>query len=440
MSVLDRMSALLPDTAGVSQKGHLTLGGCDVVELAAEFGTPLYVFDEATLRRTCAEYRKEFGQSYGDVLVIYAAKAFINRALAMVIKEEGLGLDVVSGGELSIARSVDFPAERVYFHGNNKLREEIELAISCRVGRIVVDNLCELPLVDEVVKEAGITQDILIRLSPGIDAHTHRHVTTGVIDSKFGLPIALGQAEEAVVKAMSSSNLKLVGLHVHLGSLIFSAEPYQEAIRIVFRFAAEMRERHGLDFREFSPGGGFAIQYTRDAPAQGVAYYAEAIAGAIQSSSKELGMQLPRLIVEPGRAIVGRSGVAVYRAGATKDIPGVRKYVSVDGGMADNIRPALYGSGYEALIANKAIEDEVEQVSIAGKFCESADILAKDVKVPRVVPGDTVVIPVAGAYCLPFASNYNASLKPAVVLVKEGKARIIRRRESYDDLMRYDLL
>jgi len=440
MSVLDRMSALLPDTAGVSEKGHLTLGGCDVVELVAEFGTPLYVFDEATLRRTCAEYRKEFGQSYGDVLVIYAAKAFVNRALAMIIKEEGLGLDVVSGGELSIARSVDFPMGKVYFHGNNKLREEIELAVSCRVGRIVVDNLYELPLINEVAKESGITQDILIRLTPGVDAHTHRHVTTGVIDSKFGLPIALGQAEEAVVKAMSSSNLKLIGLHVHLGSLIFSAEPYQEAIKIVFRFAAEMRERHGLDFREFSPGGGFAIEYTRDAPAQGVAYYAGAIAEAIQSSSKELGMQLPRLIVEPGRAIVGRSGVAVYRAGATKDIPGVRRYISVDGGMADNIRPALYGSRYEVLIANKVTEDEVEQVSIAGKFCESGDVLAKDVDVPKTVPGDTVVIPVAGAYCLPLGSNYNASLKPAVVLVKEGKARIIRRRESYDDLMRCDFV
>ncbi len=440
MSVLDRMSALLPDTAGVNEKGHLTLGGCDVVELAAEFGTPLYVFDEATLRRTCAEYRREFSQSYGDVLVIYAAKAFINRALAMVIKEEGLGLDVVSGGELSIARSVDFPAGKVYFHGNNKLREDIELAISCRVGRIVVDNLYELPLVNEVAKEAGTTQDILLRLTPGIDAHTHRHVTTGVIDSKFGLPIALGGAEEAVIGAVSSSNLRLIGLHVHLGSLIFSAEPYQEAIKIVFQFAAEMRERHGLDFHEFSPGGGFAIQYTRDAPAPGVAYYAGAIAGAIQSSSKELGMQLPRLIVEPGRAIVGHSGVAIYRAGATKDIPGVRKYISVDGGMADNIRPALYGSRYEALIANKVTEDEVEQVSIVGKFCESGDILAKDVKVPRVVPGDTVVMPAAGAYCLPLASNYNASLKPAVVLVKEGKARIIRRRESYDDLMRCDLV
>jgi len=440
MSVLDRMSALLPDTAGVSENGHLTLGGCDVVQLAAEFGTPLYVFDEATLRQTCAEYRRAFSQSYGDVIVIYAAKAFINRALAMIIKEEGLGLDVASGGELSIARSVDFPVEKVYFHGNNKLREEIELAISCRVGRIVVDNLYELPLVNEVAKEAGIIQDILIRLNPGIDAHTHRHVATGVIDSKFGLPIALGQAEEAVVKAMSSSNLRLIGLHVHLGSLIFAAEPYQEAIRIVFQFAAEMREGHGLDFREFSPGGGFAIQYTRDAPAQGVAYYAGAIAEAVQSSSKELGMQLPRLVVEPGRAIVGRSGVAVYRAGATKGIPGVGRYVSVDGGMADNIRPALYGSSYEALVADKVTEDEVEQVSIAGKFCESGDILVKDVEVPRVVPGDTVVIPVAGAYCLSLASNYNASLKPAIALVKEGKARLIRRRESYDDLMRCDLV
>jgi len=304
----------------------------------------------------------------------------------------------------------------------------------------VVDNLYELPLINEVAKEAGITQDILIRLSPGIDAHTHRHVVTGVIDSKFGLPIALGQAEEAVVKAMSSSNLKLVGLHVHLGSLIFSAEPYQEAIKIVFRFAAEMRERYGVDFGEFNLGGGFAIQYTRDAPAQGVAYYAGAIAAAIQSCSKGLGMQLPCLVIEPGRAIVGRSGVAVYRAGAIKDIPGVRKYISVDGGMADNIRPALYGSRYEALIANKVTEDEAEQVSIVGKFCESADILAKDVEVPRVVPGDTVVIPVAGAYCLPLASNYNASLKPAVVLVRDGKARIIRRREGYDDLMRCDLV
>ncbi len=439
MSAVEQMSALLPDTAAISEQGHLTIGGCDVAELAAEFGTPLYIFDEATLRRTCAEYRKGFGQSYSDTLVIYAAKAFLNRALATIIREEGLGIDVVSGGELSIARSVGFPAEKVYFHGNNKLREEIELAISWGIGRIVVDNLHELSLVNEVAQEAGITQDMLIRLTPGIDAHTHRHVTTGVIDSKFGLPIALGLAEEAISKAMSASNVELVGLHVHLGSLIFSVEPYQEAIKIVFQFAAEMRDEYGLDFREFSPGGGFAIPYTRDDPAPDVGYYASAIAEAIHAHSEEFGMKPPRLIVEPGRAIVGRSAVAVYRAGVIKDIPGVRKYVSVDGGIADNIRPALYGSRYEALIANKAAENEAEMVTIAGKFCESGDILAKDAKLPEVAPGDIIVIPVCGAYCLPMASNYNASLRPAIVMISEGKARVTRRRESYDDLMRYDV-
>lgn len=440
MSVLEQMSALLPDTAGVSEKGHLTIGGCDVVGLAAEFGTPLYIFDEATLRGTCAEFRKVFSQVYADTLVIYAAKAFINQALAAIIKDEGLGLDAVSGGELSIARAVDFPMGKVYLHGNNKLRDEIELAISSGIGRIVADNLYELSLINDVAREYEVIQDILLRLTPGIDAHTHRHVTTGIIDSKFGFPITSGQAEEAIVQAMSASNLKLVGLHVHLGSLIFSAEPYQEAIKIVFRFAAEMREKHGFELREFSPGGGFAIPYTRDDPAPDVAYFARAIAEAVQSGSRLLGAQPPRLIVEPGRAIVGRSAVAVYRTGATKDIPGVRKYVSVDGGMADNIRPALYGSRHEALVANKATENEVEQVTIAGKFCESGDILVWDAKLPKVVTGDTIVIPVSGAYSLPLASNYNASLKPAIILVKEGKARIIRRRESYDDLMHCDIV
>lgn len=440
MTILDSMSALFPDTTKISENGHLAIGGCDVVELAAEFGTPLYIFDEATLRRRCAKYRNEFGQRYADTLVIYAAKAFINRALAQIIKEEGLGLDVVSGGEISIASSVDFPMEKVYFHGNNKLGEEIEMAIACGIGHIVVDNIYELPLVDEAAEKAGVTIDILLRLSPGVDAHTHRHVTTGIIDSKFGLPIVSGQAEEAVVKAMSLSNLRLIGLHVHLGSLIFSAEPYQEAIKIVFLFAAEMREKHGFSFREFSPGGGFAIQYTQDTPSPNTDYFAQAITDAIHSSGKELDLQLPRLIVEPGRAIVGRAGVAIYRAGASKDIPGVRKYVSVDGGMADNIRPALYGSRYEALIANRADENNIEQVSIAGKFCESGDILVKDAIMPRVDPGDIIAIPVSGAYCLPTASNYNASLKPAIVLVKEGKARLIRRRESYGDLMQHDII
>jgi len=440
MSVLERMAALLPDTAGVNEKGHLTLGGCDVVKLAAEFGTPLYIFDEATLRHNCAEFRNEFGgQRYADTLVIYAAKAFINRALARIFKEEGLGLDVVSGGELAIAKSAGFPMDKIYFHGNNKLREEIELAIGWRIGRIVVDNLYELALVNEVARKSKVTQDILLRLTPGIDAHTHQYITTGIIDSKFGLPIATGQAEEAVAKAMSASNLRLIGLHVHLGSLIFSIEPYQKAIEIVFQFAAEMKKKHSFTLQEFSPGGGFAVQYTQDTPAPDAAYYAKAIADSIHAKSKELGLKLPRLIVEPGRAIVGRAGVAIYRAGSIKEIPGVRKYVAIDGGMADNIRPALYDSKYEALVANKADQSDSERVSIVGKFCESGDVLVKDEDIPRVVPGDIIAIPVSGAYCLSMASNYNASLKPAIVMARDGKTRLIRRRESYDDLMRCDV-
>jgi diaminopimelate decarboxylase len=439
MSVLEKMANIFPDTAGVNEKGHLALGGCDVVKLAAEFGTPLYIFDEATLRRTCADFRKEFGQRYADTLVIYAAKAFINRALAHIFREEGLGLDVVSGGELSIAKSANFPMDKVYFHGNNKLREEIELAIGWGIGRIVVDNLYELSLVNEVANKSGVTQDILLRLTPGIDAHTHQYITTGIIDSKFGLPIATGQAEEALVKAMSASNLSLIGLHVHLGSLIFSVEPYQKAIEIVFQFAAEMRDKHGFTLSEFSPGGGFAVQYTQDTPAPDTAYFAQAISDTIKSKSKKLGLKPPRLIVEPGRAIVGRAGVAIYRVGAIKDIPGVRKYVAVDGGMADNVRPALYGSRYEAIVANKANKEALERVAIVGKFCESGDVLVKDTEIPKVIAGDIIAIPVSGAYCLSMASNYNASLKPAIVLVKDSRSCLIRRRESYDDLMSCDV-
>jgi diaminopimelate decarboxylase len=280
---------------------------------------------------------------------------------------------------------------------------------------------------------------ILLRLSPGIDAHTHRHITTGIVDSKFGLSVATGQAAEAVAGAMSASNLNVVGLHVHLGSLIFSAEPYQQAIRTVFTFAAEMRDKHGFALHEFSPGGGFAVQYTRDTPAPSIAHFAQAIAEEVTSNSQKLALQPPRLIVEPGRAIMARAGVALYEAGSTKEIPGVRKYVSVDGGMADNIRPALYDSRYEALTANRIGEDSVEEVSIAGRYCESGDVLVRDVSLPRVERGDLIAVPVSGAYCLPLASNYNASLRPAIVMVREGQARLIRRRESYDNLIQFDV-
>ncbi len=429
--------SLFPQTTHVAGN-HLVIGGCDAVALADEFGTPLYVFDEATLRGKCAEYREEFGQRYPDTLVIYACKAFINLALAQVFKEEGLGLDVVSGGEIAIAHSAGFPLESVYFHGNNKSRQELELAIRWGVGHIVVDNSYELSLVDDVAKEAGISQQGLLRLSPGVDPHTHAYTTTGVIDSKFGFPIA--QAEEALAKAMSSSFFELTGLHFHIGSQIFELSPFKQAIGIVLDFAAEMASKYGFKLNELSPGGGLAIAYSDDSPAPTISEFADAIASTLLEKSKALDLEPPRLVVEPGRSIAGPAGVALYTVGAIKEIPGLRKYVSVDGGIADNIRPALYGARYEAVVANKVENEILERVTIAGKFCQSGDILIKDIDLPKLEPSDIIAVPGSGAYCLSMASNYNASLKPAIVLVKDGRARLIRRRQSYDDLMSHDVI
>ena len=437
MDRLTRLS-LFPLTAEINNQGHLVIGGCDSVELAAEFGTPLYVFDEFSLRSKCAEFKEEFGQRYRDTTVLYAGKAFINKALVIILKDEGLGLDVVSAGELGIAQSVGFPLDKVYFHGNNKSAEEIRLALEGQVGCLVVDNFHELTMLGEIAREMNAQTHILLRLSPGIDPHTHQYITTGIVDTKFGFQLASG--EEAVAQAMRAPNLNLVGLHFHLGSLIFETEPYQRAIELILSLAAKMKLKYSFELRELNVGGGFAIQYALDSPAPSVSAYAEAIASTIISKCQELELLLPRLTVEPGRAIAGPAGVALYQVGVVKDIPGVRRYVSVDGGMADNIRPALYGAKYEAVVANKTLEAEAKIVTIAGKFCESGDILVKDINLPPVSAGDIIAIPDCGAYCLPMASNYNASFKPAIVLVKDGKARLIRRRETLDDLTRCDLL
>lgn len=422
--------SLFPYTAEVSPQGTLVLSGCDAVELAAEFGTPLYVFDEITLREKCREFAGGFQESYPNSTVIYACKAFINVALAQLLKEEGMGLDVVSGGELAVAQRVDFPPEKIYFHGNNKSREELEMALDYGIGRVVVDNFHEIGLLGEIAARRGVVQDVLLRVSPGIDPHTHVYTTTGVLDSKFGFSIDTGQAREAVEKAMAEKSIRVLGLHFHLGSPIFEMEPYSRAMEVTLEFASQV----GLPLQEISPGGGFAIAYTRDQSPPSVEEYASAIVSTLQEPDG------PRLVVEPGRAIVGRAGVALYSVGASKDIPGVRKYVSIDGGMGDNIRPALYQSQYEVVIANKMVEEEWETVSIAGKFCESGDVLLRDVLIPRLEPGDVLAVPAAGAYAPSMASNYNLVPRPAIVMVKDGHARVIRRRETYEDLMRNDVV
>ncbi len=429
---------LFPLTAEVNSQGHLVIGGCDILELVAEFGTPLYVFDEFSLRSKCAEFKSEFSKQYPNTKVIYAGKAFLNNSLARLLSEEGLGLDVVSAGELHIAQTAGFPLDRVYQHGNNKSAEELKLALEWRVGRIVVDNLSELKMLDEIAGAQGLKPDILLRLSPGVDPHTHKYIATGVIDSKFGFPILNGR--KAVSQAIMSPNLNLVGLHFHIGSLIYEVEPYNQAIERVLQFAHEMNTEYGFELKELNIGGGFAIQYTRDTPAPTVSVYAEAVAAKIKGRCHELELKLPQLIVEPGRAIVGQAGIALYMVGSIKDIPGIRRYVSVDGGMGDNIRPALYEAKYEAAVANRMAEKEAGEVTIAGKFCESGDILVRDISLPNPTTGDIIALSNCGAYCLPLASNYNASLKPAVIMVGKAKACLMRRRETFNDLTRCDLV
>ncbi len=430
--------ALFPLTAEVNRQGHLVIGGCDTVKLAEQFGTPLYLFDEFSLRRKCAEYKTEFGRRYSNTMVLYASKAFINKAMALLIKEEGLGLDVVSGGEMGVAHSVDFPLEKAYFHGNNKSAEELGLALDWGVGRIVVDNFHELRMLDKIAKEKGCKPDILLRITPGVDVHTHQYTITGNVDSKFGFPLVTG--EEAVTAAMSLSNLNLIGLHFHIGSLIFEVEPYQQAIGFILNFAAEMKRKHGFELKELDVGGGYAVQYTLDSPAPTVSFFAEAITSNVIRQCQQHKMPLPKLIIEPGRSIVARAGVALYTVGVVKEVPGVRCFVSIDGGMADNIRPALYGAKQEAVLANKMRDKETAKFTIAGKFCESGDILIRDITLPQPVAGDVLAVPDCGAYCIPQACNYNASFKVPIVLVKEGKARLIRRRETLEDLTRCDIV
>jgi diaminopimelate decarboxylase len=432
--------SLFPLTAKADSQGHLHIGGCDCVKLVKKFGTPLYVFDEDTLRSRCQAFKSEFTKCYSNTLIIYASKAFLNRALATIFKEEGLGLDVVSGGELSLAQSVDFPKEKVYFHGNNKTADELKLALDWGIGRIVVDNFDELELLNLLAGEMGVRQAILLRLNPGVDPHTHRHTTTGILDSKFGFPLATGQAETAVAKAMAASNLELAGLHFHLGSPIPNTSPYQTATSLVFDFARDMKAKHSFHLAEFSPGGGFAARYTLDQQTPSIADYAEAITAKVTNLADELGSTRPKLIIEPGRAIVAQASVALYTVGPIKEIPGVRKYVCVDGGMGDNIRPALYEARYEVLVANKVNDDESTKVTIAGRYCESGDILARDVSLAPVSAGDIIAMPVSGAYAIPMSSNYNMVPRPAIVMVKDGNARLIRKRENYKDLMRLDLI
>ncbi|MGB9885921.1 MAG: diaminopimelate decarboxylase [Moorellales bacterium] len=427
----------LQGTMTINSAGHLVIGGCDTVELAQEFGTPLLVIDEACLRERCRAFRKAFGEG----AVIYAGKALLMQVICRIVAEEGLGLDVVSGGELYTALQAGFPPERLYFHGNNKTPEELDQALAAGVGRIVVDNFRELELLSALAGRNGHRPvKVLLRLTPGIEAHTHHYIRTGQIDSKFGFVLGNGQADEAVARVLACSALEMVGLHCHVGSQIFSLEPYAEAAAVMMDYAAQIHRRTGLAIRELDLGGGFGIYYTAGDEPRLPEEYARVIRKVVVEKAKAYGLPVPRILVEPGRAIIGPAGTTLYTVGSIKEIPGVRKYLAVDGGMADNIRPALYQARYEALLANKADQPVEERVSITGKCCESGDMLIWDIWLPRANPGDILAVSCTGAYCYPMASNYNRLPRPAVVLVGDGRAELIGRRETYADLLRLEVV
>ena len=428
-----------PDTAEVAPGGRLHLAGLDAVTLAAEFGTPLYVYDEKTIRARCRAYHDALATHYpAPAKAAYAAKAFLCAAMAQLATEEDLGLDVVSGGELHVALRAGFPAARTHFHGNNKSPAELAFALEAGVGRIVVDNFYELEALAHLAAGCGVVAAIWLRLSPGVDAHTHAYRKTGLLDSKFGFPLATGDAARAAQQALTSPHLALTGLHAHAGSQIFETAPFLQTVEALLDFAAETR-RHGFELRELSPGGGLGVRYVESDPPATIESYVRAVSRAVVEGCKARGLSLPRLVLEPVRSIVGPAGVALYAVGARKEIPGLRTYLSVDGGMADNPRPALYGARYTAVLANKANLRPTETVTVAGKFCESGDVLIRDLPLPCAEPGDLLAVPVSGAYNLSMSSNYNMSPRPAAVLARDGQARLIIRRETYDDLTRRDI-
>lgn len=425
----------LQGTMQINNQGHLEIGGCDVVGLADNFGTPLMIIDEVLLRENCRGYYQAFTQNDGDG-VLYASKAFLSTAVARIIQKEGLGLDVVSGGELTIALAAGFPPEKIFFHGNNKSALELKFALSCGVGRIVVDNLYEIELLEQISAAGGYRPSVLLRLAPGVDAHSHAYISTGQVDSKFGFNIFGGDALGAVKTVLKSPYLILKGVHCHIGSQIFELDAFRCAAQVMMDFLQEARNCTGWTAAELDLGGGLGVYYTSGDTPPTIEEYAEVIKDTVIQKCKEYDFPRPRLFVEPGRSIISPPGTTVYTLGSSKEIPGVRKYVAVDGGMTDNPRPALYQAEYEGIIANKAAAEPEEEVAITGRCCESGDMLIWDLAVPRIEPGDLLAVSCTGAYNYTMSSNYNALTRPAVILVRDSHAHIIVKRETWGDLIR----
>lgn len=425
----------LPPNTGINSRGHLEIAGCDTIKLARRFGTPLYVVDEELVRARCREYRQSLETYWPGGQAAYAGKALLTMALARIMDEEGMWLDVVSGGELYTALRAGFPPQRIIFHGNNKSADEIGLGLEAGIGRFICDNLHELQLLARLSARARVRPRIMLRITPGVDTHTHSYVRTGQVDSKFGFNVENWDALLAVKRVLDGGELVLTGFHCHIGSQLLDLSAFELAARAMVDFMHEVWCETGFQAEDLNLGGGLGIRYTESDHPPGIEAYVRSVAHTLAPALAERGLKQPTLFLEPGRSIVGEAGTTLYTVGAIKEIAGVRTYAMVDGGMTDNPRPALYGAKYRALVANRAALPATTRVSVAGKCCESGDMLIWDLEVPKLRPGDVLAVFATGAYNHSMASNYNRLPRPAAVLVRQGEADLMVARERYSDLL-----
>ena len=430
--------SLKPITTQINDDNHIEIGGCDLVELAQQYGTPLYVYDEKTIRTIAQQYKSAFSK-YPKVSMLYASKAFMTKAVVRILHEEGFGFDMVSGGEIYTASTACADMKKCLFNGNNKSYDELQMAVELGVGLISVDNFLELTLLNEVAKSNNKTVDILLRVTPGIECHTHEYIQTGHLDSKFGFDLT--QTDEAVELIIDEyKNLNLVGLHAHIGSQIFETTIYYDEVDVLLKEMGRIKTKYGLNLTHINLGGGLGIKYTESDCPPSIDEIADKIIKSIHDNAPKYNVELPEIHIEPGRSIIGTSGVTLYTVGSSKQVPNGKKYVAVDGGMADNPRPSLYQAVYTAEVANRPDDKATETVTIAGRFCESGDILIKDVKMPQLKEGDILCFYNTGAYGYSMSSNYNRVLKPAAVLVNNSQSDIIINRESYENLVACDVI
>ncbi len=431
---------MLLGTQQINRYGHLEIGGCDTTELAARFGTPLYVMDEAAIRANCRNYKAAFAARYPSNEICYASKAFLSMAMARLIAQEGLSMDVASLGELYTALQAGFPPNRLSLHGNNKSREELELAVEHGIGHVIVDNFQEIELLGEIVKEMRAEISVLVRAAPGVDPHTHRLIRTGQADTKFGFNITDGRALQAVKQVLATPGLRFKGIHCHIGSQLLDAGTHAEAAEIMVRLMEAVVRETGATVEELNIGGGLGVRYLSHHAPPSYEEFADKIVAPLKAALDAHGLPYPKLLQEPGRALVGEAGTTLYTIGAIKTVPiveapGTRKYVSIDGGLSDNPRPQLYEAVYECMLANKADQSADSVVTIAGKHCET-DIMIWNTNIAAPTPGDLLAVQTTGAYNFVMASNYNRFRRPAVVLVADGQADIIVERQSLEDLIR----